>query len=408
MTAPVVAVVPFGAFGGDAQRTGAWARSLARRLVDRFAGEREIELRPVFLVAMPERATDASYLVMGSAPDVDKAAEYARSLGATYALVGTYREDRSGRQLHVLLVDADGALAGELERAVPPGALGLLEPEVAQWLAQATKVSIARDLTTPAVANETAYAALLEAMDAEVDATVLRESDAQASWAALTRAVNGYATAARADTSSPLIEERVLVLAATAMENDLQRLVEPALDALAETRPRSWRVHYMLGEVRRTSGDANGAIVAFEHSDALQQLRPRDVLTLAQLYITSGAPAVAASRLRRVIKSDAEPAVKAAARRLRLGLKDPSLERDLEAAGKTAVDGDRAHAAEAEQRFRRVLAADPEIWEAHFGRGLLAWNRGDAAGAEEAFGRAIELNPDAAGLIAEMGEPPTN
>jgi Tfp pilus assembly protein PilF len=152
----------------------------------------------------------------------------------------------------------------------------------------------------------------------------------------------------------------------------------------------------------------NGAIVAFEHSDALQRLRPQDTLTLAQLYITAGAPAVAASRLRRVVAAKADPAVVATARRLLLGLRHPDLERELEEAGKVAVDGDLSRASWADESFGRVLSADPEIWEAHFGRGLLAWHRGDAAGADAAFQRAIEIDPHAAELVAEMGRPRAN
>ena len=55
---PIVAVVPFGARGRDG-RAGAVGRQLARRLVDRFAGSPDVELRPVFLVAMGETKCDS-------------------------------------------------------------------------------------------------------------------------------------------------------------------------------------------------------------------------------------------------------------------------------------------------------------------------------------------------------------
>ena len=400
--------MPFGAFAEDAkERAGAWARQLARRIVDRFGGVQGIEVRPVFLVAMPKADAEPGYLVFGSAPDAALAAEYARSLQATHALTGTYHE-AAGRRIHVVLVDATGTVVGTHDREIAAGELHFAEAAVARWLASSLGVEIGPGAVAPPTENEIAYGSLLEGMDAEIDATLMRESDAHASGSALTRAAAAYAAAARADATSRLIEERILVLAATAIEHDQQQLVLPALETLAETRPRSWRVHYLLGEVRRTSGDANGAIVAFEHSDALRKLRPQDVLTLAQLYIASGAGAVAASRLRRVIDSDADPRVRATARRLRLGLRHPELERDLEEAGKTAVEGDLAHAVQAQERFDRVLATDPDIWEAHFGSGLLAWHRGDAAAAEAAFKRAIEIDPDAAELVSEMGEPPEN
>ncbi|MEK7860326.1 MAG: tetratricopeptide repeat protein, partial [Chloroflexota bacterium] len=138
-------------------------------------------------------------------------------------------------------------------------------------------------------------------------------------------------------------------------------------------------------------------------ADALHPLRDADVLTLARLQITAGAPAVAASRLRRVLRGGAEPGVAATARRLLLGLRRPDLERDLETAGKSAVDADMARAADAEAAFERVLAAEPDLWEAHFGRGLLAWQRGDADAAQASFQRAMDLNPAAAELLSDLG-----
>lgn len=408
---PVVAVVPFGAVAegtGDerSERPGRWARQIARRLVDRFAGEAAIELRPVFLV-VPEQEAQAGMLVLGSTPEPPLAAEYGRSLGASCVLTGTYREGPELRRLDAVLVEAasERPLA-RLERAVADGELQLVEPALATWLAAALDVRTERDLTTPATANEEAYAALLAGMDEDVDATLLRESDPERSGSALRRAAIAYTVAARADPSSLAVEERILVMAAAAIETDRQPIALDPLETLAETRPGSWRAQYILGEVRRTIGDVNGAIVAFEHSDALRPLRPADVLTLAQLHITAGAPAVAASRLRRVLRGEAEPALRGTARRLLLRLRRPELERDLEEAGKIAVDGDAAKAADAEARFARVLEEDPDIWEAHFGRGLLAWHRGDAASADAAFGRAVALNPAAADLLSDLRGPP--
>ena len=45
------------------------------------------------------------FAVFGSSPDAGLAAEYGRSLGATYALTGIYREDGGSRRLEVTLVD---------------------------------------------------------------------------------------------------------------------------------------------------------------------------------------------------------------------------------------------------------------------------------------------------------------
>jgi tetratricopeptide (TPR) repeat protein/TolB-like protein len=408
---PVVAVVPFGAFAhAGTERAGAWARQLARRVVDRFAGAESVDVRPVFLVSMPGTDAQAGYLVFGARPDPALAAEYARSLSATHALTGTYREEGGARRVEAMLVEAEGGgtVAATFVREIAPGELHLAEPALAQWLSAAVGVEVDRDLASPATADEDAYGALLVGMDAEVDSTLLRDSDPHGASSALGRAASAYTVAAARDASSIVIEERILVMAAAAIESDRQGLVLEPLETLAETRPRSWRAQYILGEVRRTSGDASGAIVAFEHSDALHPLRPQDVLTLARLYVTAGAPAVAASRLRRVIASGAEAGLIATARRLLLGIRHPDLERDLEEAGQIAVAGDLARATEAEERFARVLAAEPQIWEAHFGRGLLAWSRGDATEAEAAFSRAIEIEPGAAELVAEMGKPARN
>src|SRR5437016_12960553 len=82
-----IAVVPFGARSGD-PRVGAWGRQIARRLVDRFTDHPSLELKPVFLVAMPEAASEAGYLVFGSTPDPAPAAEYGASLGSSHALAG--------------------------------------------------------------------------------------------------------------------------------------------------------------------------------------------------------------------------------------------------------------------------------------------------------------------------------
>ncbi|MBM4435365.1 MAG: tetratricopeptide repeat protein, partial [Chloroflexi bacterium] len=79
-----------------------------------------------------------------------------------------------------------------------------------------------------------------------------------------------------------------------------------------------------------------------------------------------------------------------------------------ETAGKIAVDGELARAAEAEAAFERVLATEPDLWEAHFGRGLLAWQRGDGDAAQASFQRAIELNPAAAELLSDLGAVPKN
>jgi len=413
----IVAVVPFGArvAGGQGtdreRRPGAWARQIARRLVEHFPEDSGVELRPVFLVTVPGTGDDArsgatgepGYLIFGSTPDPALASEYARSLEAGHALTGTYHESGAERRLDVSLVDAATAtITASLDHTIGAGELQLAEGELAAWLGSALGVSARGDLRVPQVANEDAYAALLEAMDAEVDVTLLRTGDERAARGALETASSAYVRAAQADPGSTLIEDRILVLGATAIEHDEQAVVLPALEALSEARPSSWRAHYMLAEVRRTSDDTNGAVVAFEHADALQPLRDADLLSLARLYAASGATASAVSRLRRIVQKGSDPGAMASARRLLLSLQHPELERALEEAGRIAVEGDLARTAEAEAGMRRVLAVAPDIWEAHFGLGLLALQRGDAASAHAAFERARELNPASEMLLSQL------
>jgi len=415
VTRAIIAVVPFGTRtrgegspGGT--RHGAWARQLARRLVERFAQETAVELRPVFLVAMPgageegraapSAEAEPGYLIFGSAPDPKLAAEYGRSLEAAFALTGTYEESDGERRLAVTLVDvARAEAAATSEQSIGPGELHLAEGRLAAWLADALALDTSVDLRTPVAANERAYGALLEGMDAEVDVTLLRAGDLEAARAALADAAASYADAIRADPASSVVEDRILVMGATAIERDEQAIVLGALEALTETRPGSWRAHYMLGEVRRTSGDTAGAVVAFEHADAVQPLRDQDALLLARLHVATGAPATAVSRLARLIRRSEDVEVVASARRLRLSLQRPDLEKVLEEAGQAAVDGDPARAAAADAGFAQVLAVEPDIWEAHFGRGLLALQRGDAAAARSAFERARALNPASGALM---------
>jgi len=153
---PIVAVIPFGARGAS-PRAGAWARQIARRLVDRFATDATVELRPVFLVAIPEASDDAGYLVFGSSPSPDLAAQYASSLGATHALTATYREEKVSRTLDAALVDvATRKSIATTALPIAPGTLQQTEPDLAAWLVGALGVSASTDVAKTAAANEEA------------------------------------------------------------------------------------------------------------------------------------------------------------------------------------------------------------------------------------------------------------
>jgi len=501
-TRPVVAVVPFGARGAT-PRAGAIARQIARRLVDRFARETTLELRPVFLLAMPEAASDAGYLVFGSSPEPELAAQYASSSGATHALTATYRDGPS-RALDVALVDASTKAATRVAIAIPEGALQRVEGDLATWLVKALGVEVAADLGSPPTANEAAYVALLEAMDEEVNATLLRPSDAARARESLRRALSGFIDAARGDPASEAPEERLLVVAAESLERGEIADEVRALEELVTIRPRSWRAHYILGQLRAEGGDLNGAIVATEHAHALKPLSDADVVRLAELYANAGAPAPALAHLKRVrdgsdaygaaqellaiislqrgdldagraafdravsagttswelhasfgaavhsrgalddaiahyvdalgaggppvvrlnlarvllakgdhaaalreldalLASERSGEVAMHALRLRFGIREPELERELERAGKAALSGDPAALDPARAVFDRALAREPALWEAHFGLGIVARQRGDAKVAQSAFRRVLELLPDQPDALHELG-----
>lgn len=464
----VVAVVPFGAKGRDT-RAGGIGRQVARRLVERFADDPNIELRPVFLVAMPETKSDAGYLVFGSTPDPDLAARYGETLGTSHALTGLYREDEKGRTFAVTLVDVKSRrVAAERELAVASGELNRAEPALAAWLAGALGIPAPR--VEPETANEPSYLAFLAGLEDETDATLLRAGDPTAAEAARVRAFDAYVAAIKLDPTSLRAEERLLVLAAESIERGDEDRAARALDELIETKNRSWRAHYMLAELLSRIGETSRAIVALEHAHALQPLRDGDVLRLAELYIAEQAPGQAASHLRRIAAdspefghaqelmgilalqkgeqsaarahleraaasgrstarahlarmliaaglrddamrvleqilatADADRDALAQAHRLRLGLERPDLEAELERAGRSALSGNAARLDEIRAAFERVLEFDAEIWEAHFGLGLVARQTEAFVAAAGSFRRALDLAPEQPDVMHELG-----
>jgi Tfp pilus assembly protein PilF len=465
---PVVAVVPFGAKGRDA-KAGGIGRQVARRLVERFADDTNIELRPVFLVAMPEATSDAGYLVFGSTPDVDLAARYGESLGTTHALTGLYREDERGRAFFVTLVDVKSrSVAAEHELAVAADGLHHAEPALATWLAEA--LGVPAPGLKPETANEPSYQALLAGLEDETDATLLRTGDPSAADAARARAFDDYVAAIQLDPSSERAEDRLLVLAAESVERGDEERAARALDDVIETKSHSWRAHYMLAELLGRIGESSRAIVALEHAHALQPLRDNDILKLARLYIAEDAPGQAASHLRRIGResdefgraqellgilalqksdqpaarqyfenaagagrstarahlarmliaaekredaareldrilaaADADPDALAQAHRLRLGLERPDLEADLERAGRASLTADVTRLDEVRAAFTRVLEFDADIWEAHFGLGLVARQQEAFVAAASSFRRALDLAPEQPDVMHELG-----
>ncbi|TMD53644.1 MAG: hypothetical protein E6I83_06665 [Chloroflexi bacterium] len=204
---PVVAIVPFGAKGRDA-KAGGIGRQVARRLVERFADDPNVELRPVFLVAMPEAKSDAGYLVFGSTPDPDLAARYGESLGTTHALTGLYREDATGRAFAVSLVEVKSrTVAAERKIVVAPDELHRAEPTLAAWLAEA--LGVPAPGLAPETANEPSYQAFLAGLEDETNATLLRAGDPSAADQARARAFDEYADAIKLDPESVRAEDRL-------------------------------------------------------------------------------------------------------------------------------------------------------------------------------------------------------
>jgi len=294
------------------------------------------------------------------------------------------------------------------------------------------------------------------------------------------------------------------VLAAESLERGERADEVSALEELITLRPRSWRAHYILGQLRAEGGDGNGAIVAFEHAHSLRALPDADVVRLAELYANAGAPAPALAHLRRVapnspaygaaqellaiiafqrgdpatgresfaravaagttswelhgsygaalhaggelteaasryrdalaagapgvvrlnlarvllasgdregtlreldllIANEVSGEVLGHGRRLRFGLREPALEHDLERAGQAALAGEAAALDGSKVIFERALAVDGALWEAHFGLGIVARQRGDAVAAQASFRRVLELWPDQPDALHELG-----
>jgi Tfp pilus assembly protein PilF len=465
---PVVAVVPFGAKGRDA-KAGGIGRQVARRLVERFADDQNIELRPVFLVALPESKSDAGYFVFGSTPDADLAARYGESLGTTHTLTGLYRDDEQGRAFAATLVEVKTrGVTAERELTVGPDELHRAEPALAAWLADA--LGVPAPALEPETANEPSYRALLAGLEEETNATLLGAGNPSAADAARAHAYDEYVAAVQLDPESVPAEDRLLVLAAESVERGDQERAARALEDVIEAKPRSWRAHYMRAELLRHTGETNLAIVALEHAHALRPLRDVDVIALAELYIAEQAPGPGASHLRRIAagsdefgraqellgilalqKSDqstarthferaaangrpsaraqlarilmaagqredasrqlaqilstagADLGAVAQAHRLRLGLERPDLEAELEQAGRSALAADATRLEEVRAAFERILEFDRDLWEAHFGLGLVARQEENFVAAAGSFRRALDLAPEQPDVMHELG-----
>jgi Tfp pilus assembly protein PilF len=149
-------------------------------------------------------------------------------------------------------------------------------------------------------------------------------------------------------------------------------------------------------------GDQSGARAYFERAAANGRLSAR--AHLARVLIAAGLRDDAARELDQVLSTaGADLDALAQAHRLRLGLRRPDLETELERAGRAALSGEATRLDEVRAAFERVLAFDPEIWEAHFGSGLVARRTDDFVAAAGSFRRALDLAPAQPDVMHELG-----
>jgi tetratricopeptide (TPR) repeat protein len=514
------------------------ARQLARRVVERFERSAVVEAKPVYLVAVDEQGGSGT-VVFGSAPDANLAAEYARGVAATHALFGSL----AGGALDWRVARAsDGAIAREQRTSIAGDRLLYAEGEIAVEAARAMGVDPSDEalgrLRAPTTEDAQAYRVFLLGMDLEMSAAVLRRDRPNDADARLREAAGSFLAALRRDPSLDAAEERLLYLAAEYVERGEHERAIEVLEDLIGANPRSWRAHYMLGELRRDAGLPSQAVVAFELSDSIQPLSDADQIRLARLYAESDALESAAARLRRIRPSSAQfadaqselgavllrkgdpagavaaleraraaggadattqsrlaqalaaagddrgaraafeeslargdgaPNVAAAygaylhgkgeleraielyrsavgrgasastrlnltraliltdrrhealeqldallssspdvetaaqARRLHFGLSRPDDEHRLEEAGQIAVGAREGDLDAARETLRSIATDAAELWEAHFGLGLVARRQGDATAAEGAFRRALALLPDQPDAEHELG-----
>jgi tetratricopeptide (TPR) repeat protein len=531
----VLAVIPFGARDADPV-DAAVARQLAGRIVDRLQRSGAVAAKPVYLIAVDEAGGGA--LVFGSAPDAPLAAEYAAGVSATHALFG----QRTGDILVTRVVRADDrVVVAELETSLADASLVQAEARIASETARALGLpaDAARAIGgAPPTEDASAYRSFLLGLDLEMSAAVLRRDHPDQADARLREATGSLLAALRADPALEAAEERLLYLAAERVERGEHERATETLEDLIGVKPRSWRAHYMLGEIRRDAGLPSQAVVAFELSDSLHPLSDPDQIRLAQLYAESEAFDSAAARLRRVkpaspqygqaqselgtvllrrgdpaaaiaalerarasggsdattltrlaeahaaagddraarlafeesmhgddgswtvpatyatylhghgelaraielyrraIERGAPPATglnlaraliltdaradaldqldallsrgpdaetAAQARRLRFGLARPADEHRLEEAGQVAVGAREGDLTVARETLREIAADASDLWEAHFGLGLVARREGDALAAEGAFRTALALLPDQPDAEHELG-----
>ncbi|HKY49744.1 MAG TPA: tetratricopeptide repeat protein, partial [Candidatus Limnocylindria bacterium] len=175
-----------------------------------------------------------------------------------------------------------------------------------------------------------------------------------------------------------------------------------AFDRAVAAGAAGWELHASFGAALHVRGQNAEAIARYEA--ALAANGPAIVrLNLARAAYESGDRERAVRELDALLEAEKSGEIAGQARRMRFGIRHEDLERALETAGKGAVEGDATRFSAAQAAFETALAAEPDLWEAHFGLGLLARHRGDAQAAFAAFARVLELWPEHPDALHELG-----
>jgi tetratricopeptide (TPR) repeat protein len=157
-----------------------------------------------------------------------------------------------------------------------------------------------------------------------------------------------------------------------------------------------------LAQILAAKGDVAAAIERFR--EAIAAGAPADArLGLARALVAADDPDAAAAELDRLLDAERIGEAAANARRLLLGIRQRDLEVRLERAGQAAVGGPDDGLSMAAADLNAVVAAAPDLWEAHFALGLIARRRGDADAAETAFMRVLALWPEQPDALHELG-----
>jgi Tfp pilus assembly protein PilF len=200
----------------------------------------------------------------------------------------------------------------------------------------------------------------------------------------------------------PLRDNDVLRLAELYIAEQAPGQAASHLRRIASGSGEFGRAQELLGILTLQKGDQVAARAYLEQAAAAG--RPTARAHLARMLIAAERRDEAARELQQILATpNADRDALAQAHRLRLGLERPDLEAGLERAGRAALSADAARLDEVHAAFEQVLEFDTEIWEAHFGLGLVARQREAFDAAAKSFRRALDLAPEQPDVMHELG-----